>query len=263
VRMFMVRDLIVRYRGSVLGVLWSLATPLVQMVVMTIVFRYFFPLNEPNYSFKLLSGLLAWSYFRDTTLNSCSCIIEARDVIKKIYFPRAVVPISVVFGNGVHFLIAMVMMLVIFAARPVALTPSYLFLPVLVLVQTVLLLGVAMLVACAHTFYRDVKYIVDAGLQVAFYLTPIIYPVEFAHDGLVRAVSRFLPPGYDYLAPWLFRLYMLNPMATLGTAYRQVLLRNELPDMQFFLPIVALSLIVFVLGYRTFVKHSWKFPEIL
>ena len=262
VRMFVARDLIVRYRNSVLGVLWSLATPLAQMVFLTIVFRLFLRVDEPNYSFKLLSAMLAFNFFRDVTLNACSCIVENRALICKVYFPREVLPISIVLGNTVHFLIALVMMLLIFAFRPVAITPAYLFIPVLIVVQIILLTGIALLVACAHTFYHDVRYMIDAMMQALFFMTPIVYSSDVAKKGIVAVIQRFFP-GHEMLAQWVFQLYMLNPMATICEAYRGVLLRNELPDATFFVPLVIISLVVFVLGYRTFVKHSWRFPEII
>ena len=143
-----------------------------------------------------------------------------------------------------------------------AITPAYLFIPVLILVQVILLTGIGLLVACAHTYYHDVRYMIDAMMQAYFFMTPIVYSADVAEKGIVSVIQRFFP-GHEMLSPWVFQLYMLNPMATICESYRGVLLRNELPDATYFVPLVIVSLVVFVLGYRTFVKHSWRFPEII
>src|ERR1017187_4349351 len=107
-RQLVMRDLKVRYKNSVLGFFWSLANPMIQVATITIVFKYVMPLNIPNYSAYLLVAFLPWMFFQMTLLDSSQVILLHRDLLRKVYFPREVLPLSVVVSNLIHFLLAMV-----------------------------------------------------------------------------------------------------------------------------------------------------------
>ncbi|MFQ6099434.1 MAG: ABC transporter permease [Armatimonadota bacterium] len=249
-----VRDLKIRYRNSILGFMWSLLTPLLLMLVLWLVFKRVVRFtSEPNYTVKLLCGLVPWLFFQQSLLDACPSVLKFRQVVKKVYFPREVLPISVVLANLVHLLLSVVVLfgLLVVVGTPFHLT--FLFLPVLILVEWILVQGMAFLLASLHTFYQDVQYIVAALLMMMFYLSPIIYKV-YEH-GRVPARAG-VPAEYE---PY----YMLNPLAVITEGFRQVLLRNELPNPHFLAIAFLIGVFCMVLGYKTFRACQWRFPEVL
>ena len=112
VRALVIRDMKVRYRNSFLGFLWSMVTPLLNMVILTFVVKFAFGVAIPNLSVKILCGLIAWTFFENGILDSCDSILNDRDLVKKVYFPRATLPLSVVVGNLIHFALSAVVLMV-------------------------------------------------------------------------------------------------------------------------------------------------------
>lgn len=251
VRALVIRDLKVRYRNSVLGFFWSLITPLLQMVILTFVVKYAMDVPIANLSVKILCGLIAWTFFENGILDSCDSLLNNRDLVKKIYFPRPALPVSVVLGNLIHFALSAVVLLVWLAAIGCYPDRLFLFIIPLMIIQTLLIMGLGMIVACLHTFYRDIKFVLQALLRVFFFATPVMYPAVLLHDKL----------GDFSVA--LERLYMYNPMATIIESYRVTLLDHQMPDMSFLVPVAAVSVILFVLGYRLFLRYEWQFPEVI
>ncbi len=246
-----VRDLKVRYRNSVLGFFWSLVTPLLQMVILTFVVKYAMDVPIANLSVKILCGLIAWTFFENGILDSCDSVLNNRDLVKKIYFPRPALPLSVVVGNLIHFALSTVVLLAWLTAIGCYPDRLFLFIIPLMIIQTLLLMGLGMIVACLHTFYRDIKFVLQALLRVFFFATPVMYPAALLHD------------KFGDFSTTLERLYMYNPMATIIESYRSALLDHQVPDMSFLLPIAAASLILFIIGYKIFLGHEWQFPEVI
>ncbi len=251
VRALIIRDLKVRYRNSVLGFLWSLVTPLLQMVILTFVVKFAMDVKIPNLSVKILCGLIAWTFFENGILDSCDCILNNRDLVKKVYFPRAALPLSVVVGNLIHFALSALVLLIWLAAIGCYPNRLFVFIIPLMIIQTLLLMGLGMIVASLHTFYRDIKFVLQALLRVFFFATPVMYPVALLHDKFGRFSAA------------LERLYMYNPMATIIESYRMALLEHQVPDMSLLLPIAAISLLLFIIGYQVFLRHEWQFPEVI
>ena len=252
-RALIVRDLKVRYRSSVLGFLWSLATPLLQMLILTFVVKFAMHVTIPNLSVKILCGLITWAFFENCILDSCDCLLNQRDLVKKVYFPRATLPLSVVLGNLIHFALSVLVFLVWLAAVGCYPDPLYLLIIPLMIIQSLLLMGLGMIVATLHTFYRDIKFVLQALLRVFFFASPVMYPAALLRERL---------NGIE-LSPALLRFYMYNPMATIIESYRAALLGHHLPDMSLLLPIAAVSIIVFIIGCKLFLRHEWQFPEVI
>jgi ABC-type polysaccharide/polyol phosphate export permease len=252
VRALTVRDLKVRYRRSVLGFLWSLLTPLLQMAILYFVVKPAMGLNYPNISVVILTGVVAWGFFESALLDCTDCIILNRDLVKKIYFPRPALPLSVVLGNLVHFALSFVVLLLWFLAAVPAYRPTLVFfylIPV-VLVQVLFVSGLGLLLTALHTFYHDIKFVLQQLLRILFFVSGVMFPAD-----LVRAKLRV------GVGPWAEHLYMINPAATTIEAYRSILIAHRPPEMAYFLPIAALALLIFVLGYHLFLRASWRFPE--
>ena len=263
---FVLRDLKVRYKNSALGFFWSLFNPLLQVATITIVVKYIMRVDIPNYSAYLLVAFLPWQFVLNGLLDSSDVLVHNRDMIKKVPFPREVLPLSCVASNLIHFLLAMIIFVVyvlvywiFFHGHPIMVT--FLMFPVLVFTQTVLIGGIALFVCSVNAFFEDTKYILQALLNIGFYLTPIMYPVELVHNKL--------PDNFQ----WLFKLYMLNPFASLMDAYRKLLLPpfegHVAGNMVVSLPFnwlnfgicFLISMLIGYLGYKYFNKKKDYFAE--
>jgi lipopolysaccharide transport system permease protein len=243
VRNFVVRDLKARYKNSVLGFLWSLANPLLMMIVFTIVFTKLFPTTRENFPLFLLSGQLAWAWCTSSVTGGVFSITGNPHLIKKVYFPRELLPLSIVLSNGVNFLLTLIPLVVIAIAsgRP----PNYLvlLLPVVMIIQFVFLTGLALFFGCLNVFFRDTEPIMDVLILAWFFLTPIFYSLE------------------DFNSPNTRLLYILNPMASIISTYRLIFYYQSPPDAAFVLRMAAQALLVFVIGYWFFRRHAADFGE--
>lgn len=262
------RELKIRYKNSFLGFFWSLVNPLITVVVMTLVFKNFLGNDTPNLSAYVLSAYLPFMFFQMCLLDSAQTILSNVTLIRKIYFPREILPLASVISNFIHFLLALLVffgyLVVVYLIDP-KVSPfqwSALLLPVLLLVNFALATGLGLLISALNTFYEDVKYIVSVLLYLLFFLCPIMYFSEQVYARSMRDGSTFL-----------YTLYHLNPVAMLSTAYRKVLVAPQpvtfegkehppLPlDWALFSITAALSVFILWLGYATFNRLKWRFVE--
>ncbi|MCL5104468.1 MAG: ABC transporter permease [Armatimonadetes bacterium] len=266
-KQLVIRDLKVRYKNSILGFFWSLANPLVQVATITVVVKYIMRMDIPNYSAYLLVGYLPWVFFQMALLDSSQVVVMHRDLLRKVYFPREVLPISVVIANLIHFLLALVIFFaylmfyyLFLHSAPIAKTA--LMLPALIAMQTLLIVGLTFFVSCLNVFYEDTKYILTAGLNVLFYLTPVMYVTELVYTKIPEA-SRGL----------LYKLYLLNPLNMLTDAYRKTLLppysggikgqdiHSLSLDYWMLAVCAAVCVVVAIAGYAFFNARKWVFAE--
>lgn len=218
----MVKDLKTRYKRSVLGFLWSLLNPLAMMVVFTVVFTVILPSQINNYPIFLLCGLLPWNYFTSGVMVSINSVVGNANLVKKVYFPREVLPISSVLANLVNFLLGLAVLMVV------------------------------LFLSAVNVYYRDTLMIMDVVLLAWFFLTPVVYALDV------------LPTAYSVLGlniNVLRLMYILNPMASLISAYRDLLYYGYRTDLDFFLRTAATSIAILVLGYWYFTRHSRDFGE--
>jgi ABC-type polysaccharide/polyol phosphate export permease len=233
------RDLKARYRGSILGFFWSLANPLLLLGVYTLVFTKFFPQQVVRpYPLFLFAGILPWTFFSAAVLESTTSISSNAGLIKKVMFPAEALPIVVVLSHLVHFGLAIPVLLaalVGFTLAGQAIVPTtILLLPVLMLVQTMFVTGIAMVVSSASVLFRDLRDIIANLLQLGFFITPIIYPVDRIDSRPLRALLR------------------LNPMTPFATAYQDVVFYGRLPRPSDIFLIAAYSLASVALGFFVF-----------
>jgi lipopolysaccharide transport system permease protein len=233
-----------RYRRSLLGFLWSLIVPLFQIVVIGFVFQGLLQHDIPNYTIQFLVALLPWTFFNDTVLASCPTFLKFRDVVKKIYFPRWSLPISIVTSSLVHFLLSMAILFAIFLIIPVAFSPIFLFLIPLTLILIIMLCGLSLGFAMLHTYYQDVEYALGALVRMFFFVTPVMYP------------TSEIPEHYQY---W----FLFNPMATICEGYRGILLRHELPLPEHLAVTTLVSIVCLVAGIIIYRRMSPQLPEVL
>ncbi len=263
-----IRELKIRYKNSALGFLWSLIVPLVTVAVLTIVFKRVMGMAIPNYSAYVLAAYLPWMFFQTALMDSSQSVIGQINLVKKVYFPREILPLSFVIANLVHFALAMIVFflyLLIYVHAP--LLPSMLWLPLLLVVHLALITGLCLGISCLNVFYEDTKYVVSIALNLLFYLTPVVY---FSEQVLTAKLFPFGPPNLVYI------LYHLNPMAVLMSCYRKCLLppinanagavtQHHITSVP--LPVwlicvaVVVSFATLVWGYRLFKTREWEFAE--
>jgi lipopolysaccharide transport system permease protein len=240
------KELKVKYTASVLGAVWSLLNPVVFLAVFSFVTKVL-PGGITDYPAFLLAGLLAWNLFSVSLSNGAQSVIANANLVKKVYFPREILPLSIVLSNLVNFLLSLLVFLplaVLLGARFSAWT---LALPAVIAVQLCLVTGLALLVAALNVFYRDTEVVLDVGLTAGFFLTPIFYELEL------------LPNQFLGVDVWRF-VYTLNPMATLITDYRYILL-YQYPVIRHTLVPAVLGLIVLGAGWYLFRRASPAFSE--
>ena len=251
------RDIRVRYKQSALGVLWAFLMPLIQTAVMVAVFSSsgMIQINQDGlhgmpYILFVLAGIIPWTLFNATIASSMECLTRNSRLVTKIYFPREVFPLANVLGALVDFGIALLVFIPIYAYyvsqySTVSATPMLALYPVFVLVQVMFVAGLSMLLSMANLFFRDVKYIMTFVLQLWFFATNVVYPIQFVNK-----------PGFAWIA-------YVNPMTPLLNAYRDCL---QGPGGVHTQPLglamsVTISVAVFVVGWRVFHKAAFKFAE--
>lgn len=234
------RDLKARYRGSILGYFWSLANPLLLLAVYTLVFTVFLParLDVQPYPLFLFAGILPWTFFAAAVLESTSSISSNAGLIKKVMFPAEALPLVVVLSHLVHFALAVPVMLAALVAFTLAgkaaVTSMILLVPVLMLLQSFFVAGIAMTVSSASVLFRDLRDIITNLLQLGFFITPIIYPIEEITSRPLRAVLR------------------MNPMTPFIVSYQDILFYGRLPNISDALLMVGYAVASMTIGFIVF-----------
>ena len=232
------RELKAKYRGSVLGFFWSFINPLLLLLIYSFVFKYVLPARFEgieHYELFLFCGLLPWTWFSSSLLESTNALIAGGNLIRKVLFPAEVLPIVSVFSGLVHFCLGLPILAVFFLYYrvPVPLTDLVWF-PVIVAEQLLLTLGLALMLSALTVHFRDLRDLVANVLTLAFFLTPIIYPLS--------------------QAPAWARPYLnVNPFTTLAVSYQEVLaIPGPFDGWPRLLVFGLISLVVFAVGYFVF-----------
>ena len=239
------KDLRGRYKGSVLGFMWTFINPLLQMGVYTLVFSIILRNDIDKYYLFLFVALVPWIFFSASLTGGADSVLASKDMLKKIYFPREVLPISYVTGAFVNMLLSFVVIFGVIIFTGHGLNPlALLTLPIIMLVEYVMALGIALLSSALTVYFRDLSYILGIIAMIWQYLTPIMY-------------SSDLVP--DKLRP----LWNLNPMTPVIEAYRSVLYAKQVPQLSTLIQAAVLGVIVCVIGYISFRKLQKGFAEVL
>ncbi len=211
------KDFRVRYRNMSLGMIWSILNPLVMLGVLVVVFSYVRLTSRPEDHFAvfLLLGMIPYNFFSMTLPPSTTCIMDNAALVKKVIFPRHILPLSVVLAQIIHALIQMSLLAIFLAFSRVWPNPAWVWIPVLCLIELGVVLGAALIVSAVNVYYRDTLYLVQSGLTILFWFTPIFYPLSIVQSSL---------PG------WAYRVYLMNPLAGIIDSFRRVVLQGVPPD---------------------------------
>lgn len=249
------KDLRGRYKGSALGFLWTFLNPLLQLVVYSIVFSTIFRNNIEKFYLYLFIGLLPWMFFSSSLTVGSVSVISSKDMVKKIYFPREVLPIAYVTSSFVNMLLCFLVVFIVMIIGGIDPNSTFhwtalLYLPIVMIVEYVLALGFAMLASALTVYFRDLEHILGIITMAWMYATPILYDVSMIQNILVEK-------GMGNL----MHLYMLNPMTPIIVAYHQILYYGQAPDLSTLLSAVVLGLFFLILGYLVFRKLQRGFVE--
>lgn len=231
-----------KYKGSWLGVLWTFLNPLLMLAVYAFVFPYILRVNVDNYTIFMIVALIPWNFFTTAIQSGTGSVVANGNILKKVYFPREIIPISITTSQSVNFLITCIIMAVFIIFSGVGFSAHVLLFPLLVLIQYILILGLTFILSALTVFVRDIDHFVSVILMLGFYATPIVYQGE--------------------MLPKKFQIFLkLNPMAQLVEAYRSILYYHRMPDMTMLIIWGLGSVAILVIGYLIFKKLEKSFVE--
>ena len=237
------KDLRGRYKGSVLGFLWTFINPLLQLMVFTLVFSVIMKAGYDQYYLFLFVALVPWMFFSSSVQDGSTAIIREKDMVKKIYFPREVMPIATVTSGFVNMLLTFIVIFIVLIISGKGINPvALLCLPFVMVVEYILCLGIAMIVAALTVYFRDLQYILGIFTMALQYMTPVMY-------------------GSEMVPEWAMPIFQANPMTPIIEMYRQILYYKEVPEMLSLLYVLALGIIFIVLGFFCFNKLQKGFAE--
>ncbi len=236
------KDLRTRYKGSVLGFLWTFINPLLQLIVYTIVFSTIMRVNVDKFYIYLFVALVPWIFFTSSIQGGATSILSGADLIKKIYFPRLVLPIAVTSAAFMNMVFSMIVVFIALMISGIGLSWHIIYLPVIMVLEYFFALGMAFIFSALNVYFRDLEHILGIVTMAWFYLTPIVYTVEMVPE------------------EWL-TFFQLNPMTHMMDAYRAILYYHQAPDFGTLGSIVVFSAVFIVVGYGLFQRLQRHFVE--
>ncbi len=239
------RDLLLRYKQTIMGFGWAVFMPLINTVIFSVVFTQVAKLDVgvayPVYAY---CGLLTWNFFASSLRFSLNSLTANFNLVAKVYFPREIFPFSAIFVSLVDFAVGSILLAVMMIWYQVPVTFTVLLLPVVVVIHVLFTTGVALLLALANLFFRDVKYLFEVVITMWMFATSAIYPVDRLDEPLKTIV-------------------MLNPMTPIIDSYRAILLRGTLPDMVPLTAAAIVSVAVLSAGWVMFHRTEYRFAEMI
>ncbi|HSR69132.1 MAG TPA: ABC transporter permease [Acidobacteriota bacterium] len=236
------KDLKVKYRGSYLGFLWSLLNPLSLVVVYSLVLRYVMGVREIS-PLLVVTGIIPWVFFANTVNSSTESIISNANLVKKIFFPREILPVSTVAFNFIQFIMAVVVFIPAVYVLRGDLPWTLVFYPMIVALQWIFVLGAALFLSAVTTFYKDVRYLTEVTMMIVFWITPVLYHYQMVAD---KGLAVY---------------FWINPLSSYFFAYQSSVYFAEIPRWEHWLAMGGWSLAALVVGIYTFRRTRAKFVE--
>ncbi len=246
------RELKGRYKGSVLGFLWTFVNPLLQMLVYTLVFSVIMKSGVDHYYIFLFVALIPWMFCSSCVSGGADCILSSKDMVKKIYFPREVLPISFVTAAFVNMLLSYIVVFAVILLSGFGFRWEILFFLVPVaLVEYFLALGLCFLFSSLAVYFRDLIYFLGILTMLWQFLTPVM----FSQERVVEALSA--------RSPALLRLWYLNPMTPIINCFRDILYYKRVPDLSMLSSAVGFGIFFLVVGWLVFGRLQKGFAEVM
>lgn len=237
------RDLRGRYKGSVLGFLWTFINPLLQLAVYTIVFSVIMRAGIDKFYLFLFVALVPWIFFSSSVTNGATSILQQQDMVKKIYFPRQVLPIASVTSCFVNMLLSFVVIFAVLIVSGYGINlEAIIYLPAVMAVEYILALGIALITSALTVYFRDLEHILSIITMAWLYLTPIMYSVDMVPE-------QFLP------------IFNLNPMTPIIIVYRDILYYKTIPQIATLFQAFVIGILAVLVGNGIFSKLQKGFVE--
>lgn len=240
------RDLRGRYKGSILGFLWNFILPLTQIIVYIAVFTIVFRQNLEDYYIYLIVGMIPWTLFSESLSAGSGSVIDNAPLVSKIYFPRTIIPLSVILSKLVTFAISMTIVLTVIAVSGHGFEPFALAtLPIALIILLMFTVGATMFFAALDVYMRDIQYTVTVVLMVFIWLTPIMYSKAFIDNDLFQTILS------------------LNPLTHLIGLFQDILYWGELPSLGAWMLSLVIASVMLIVGYLVFNRLSKDFAEVI
>jgi len=236
------KDLVTRYKGSVLGFIWTFINPLLQLIVYSLVFSVIMRINVDKYYIYLFVAFIPWFFISTSIMSGSSCILSNSNLVQKIYFPRIVIPLSTVIAAFVNMVLSM---LVVFAAlifSGIGMSGYIVALPIVMGIQFLFVLGLVLIFSAVNVYFRDLQHILEIVVMAWFYVTPIVYTPEMVPQDL----------------NWLLKM---NPMTGIVESYRNILYYKCLPNFSTLILALSVGVISTLIGVVVFQKLQRGFAE--
>ncbi len=231
-----------KYKGSFLGILWSFVNPLLMTLVYAIVFPFLLKSSQPHYTTFIVIAIIPWTWFTYTIMSGTNTFLVNAGIIKKVYFPREILPISIVTSGLINYLISCIIIGIFLLFSGIGFSIYILYLPLIVLIQYILQLGIIFITSSIDVYIRDAEYIINFIVQMVFYATPVLYSIDM------------FPEKFR----WILRL---NPLATIIESYRNIFYYKTNPDFKMLGITFIVSFIILIVGYAIFEKLKKGFAE--
>jgi len=235
-------DLRTRYKGSFLGFFWTLLNPLLMLLVYSIVFKFIVRIDMENYTAYLFIGLISWSLFSQAITSGAGAIVRNAGLVKKIYFPKEILPLSIVLGGVVNYLFSLLILFPILFIHKINLGWPLLMLPLILLIHMMFTLAMTLLISSLNVYFRDLEHIMSVVIMAWFYLTPIVF------------TSSMIPEKIAFI-------FNLNPLKVIIESFHKVFFFNEFPDFISLGIVMLLSVLLLKFSFSVFDKLSRNFAE--
>lgn len=246
IRSMINRELKGRYKGSVLGVLWSFLNPLLQLLVYTVVFSFIMRNGIEDYYLFLIVALIPWIFLSSSVTIGAPCIRAQKEMVNKIYFPREILPISSVTAQLINMFYAFLVIFAILLISGKGINIySLLFLPLIILIEYFFVLGLTFLLSALTVYFRDLEYITGIFVMAWQFLSPVMYGIDMVPSGIFRKIFEF------------------NPMTPIIINYREVLYYKTKPDERYLVMGIMYAVAFLVIGFCVFRKVQKRFSEVL
>lgn len=231
-----------KYKNSFLGILWSFLNPLLQIAVYAIVFPLILRNTQENYVVFLCCGLIPWTFFATSITRAAFTMVENGNILKKVYFPREILPISVVTSETVNFIISTIIIIGFVIFGGLGISKYIIFYPIVLLAQYLLILAIALIISSISVYIRDLQHLIGVVLQLLFYAAPIVYAPES------------IPEQFKWILDY-------NPMTYIINGYRDIFYNQTSPNIISLMILIGISIIGIIIGYLIFNKLQKGFAE--
>lgn len=238
------KELRTRYKGSFFGFLWTFINPLLQLVVYSFIFPLILGQSQESYAMFMFVALIPWNFFTSSIQGTCGLIVWNSSLVTKVYFPREILPISYALSGTMNMIFSYAIVFPMLLLFGVPITWNVLWLPVLIVTQTIFCMGMALLFSSVNVFFRDLEYLISVVIMALYFLTPIMYDIANMPER-IRPILR------------------VNPMNSFVELYRDITFYGIGLNISLYFFTLCYSIVIFIIGYLVFGKLQRKFTEVL